>query len=61
MNGTENPKQKFSKVKADLNPGEFDEIVNYRKIKRQVLENRAIVMNSEIAQRKQGIFRFPNF
>lgn len=61
MSQNENPKQRFSIPKSELAYGEFDEIIDYEKIKSKILANRNEVMNSETAKRGLGIFRFPNF
>jgi predicted NAD-dependent protein-ADP-ribosyltransferase YbiA (DUF1768 family)/hypoxanthine phosphoribosyltransferase len=61
MAAQENQRQRFSKIKADLKTGEFDDIVDYQKTKTRVLQNRATIMDSEIVRRGRGIFYFPNF
>jgi predicted NAD-dependent protein-ADP-ribosyltransferase YbiA (DUF1768 family)/hypoxanthine phosphoribosyltransferase len=61
MAQNEKPQHRFSKLKTDLKPGEFDQTVDYSRIKDIVVGNRELVMNSGIAKRGEGIFRFPNF
>lgn len=61
MNINEDPKQKFSKVKANLKPGEFEYLTDFNRIKQRVLQNRNKVMESEVAKRREGIFQFKNF